>query len=92
MKMGKLELLSKDEVELIHSSSLDLLSSVGIKIDSDESRKLLEKNGAEIEPNSKFVKFPEELVKEQLKTVPDAFTVYGPDGTFSFEVSRNSMV
>jgi trimethylamine--corrinoid protein Co-methyltransferase len=92
LKMRKLELLSKDEIELIHAASLDLLSSVGIKIDSEETRELLKKNGAETESNSKFVKFPEEFVKEHLKTVPDSFNVYGPDGSFSFEVNMDSMI
>jgi trimethylamine--corrinoid protein Co-methyltransferase len=92
MKMKKIELLSKDEIEFIHSASLELLSSVGIKIDSKETRALLEKNGAETDSNSNFVKFSEDLVKEYLKTVPNSFKVYGPDGSFNFEVNKDSMV
>ncbi|MFX0006149.1 MAG: trimethylamine methyltransferase family protein [Promethearchaeota archaeon] len=92
MRMKKLELLSKDEIELINSASLELLSSVGIKIDSKETRDLLEKNGAETNSDSKFIKFPEELVKERLKTVPDSFSLYGPDGSFSFGINMESMV
>jgi trimethylamine--corrinoid protein Co-methyltransferase len=92
MRMKKLELLSKDEIELIHSASLELLSSVGIKIDSKETRDLLEKNGAETNSDSKFIKFPEEIVKERLKKVPDSFSLYGPDGSFSFGINMESMV
>jgi trimethylamine--corrinoid protein Co-methyltransferase len=92
MKMEKLKVLSKDEIELIHSTSLDLLSSVGIKIDAKDTRELLKKNGAEIDTSTNFVKFPEDLVREQLKKVPDSFKVYGPDGSFNFEINTNSMV
>ncbi|MFX1572410.1 MAG: trimethylamine methyltransferase family protein [Promethearchaeota archaeon] len=92
MKMKKLEVLSKDEIGLIHSSSLDLLSSVGIKIDSKDTRDLLEKNGAETDSNNNFVRFPENLVKDQLKKVPNSFKVYGPDGSFNFEINSESMV
>jgi trimethylamine--corrinoid protein Co-methyltransferase len=92
MKMEKLEVLSKDEIELIHSATLNLLSSVGIKIDSKEARDLLEKYGAETHPDSNFVKFPEDLVTKHLKTVPNSFKVYGPDGSFNFEINSNSMI
>jgi trimethylamine--corrinoid protein Co-methyltransferase len=92
MKMDKLKVLSKDEIEQIHAASLDLLSSVGIKIDANDTRELLEKNGAETDPSNNFVKFPEDLVREQLKKVPDSFKVYGPDGSFNFEINTNSMV
>ena len=33
MKMSKLEVLGQDEIEQIHSATLQLLSKVGIKID-----------------------------------------------------------
>jgi trimethylamine--corrinoid protein Co-methyltransferase len=90
--MKRLKVLSKSELELIHSSTLDLLSSVGIKIDAKDVRDLLKKNGAETSSNTNFVKFPEHLIKEQLNKVPDSFKVYGPDGNFNFEISTNSMV
>jgi len=92
MKMEKLNVLSKDEIELIHSASLNLLSSVGIKIDSKEARNLLEKYGAETNSETNFVKIPEELIKQQLKKVPESFKVYGPDASFNFEVNANSMI
>jgi trimethylamine--corrinoid protein Co-methyltransferase len=92
MKMDRLKVLSKDEIELIHSASLNLLSSVGIKIDSKETRNLLEKHGAETNSDTNFVKFPEDLVKQQLKKVPDSFKVYGPDGNFNFEINTNTMI
>ena len=92
MKMTRMEVLSKDEVALIHSSTLELLETVGIMVDSPEARALLKENGAIVDDNSKdiWVKFPEELVKEQLKHVPDSFTLWGPDGSFSFTVDTKT--
>lgn len=90
MKMNKLEVLSKDEIETIHSATIKLLGNVGIKIDAEDCRKLLQENGAEIDKNSNFVKFPETLIKEQLKHVPDSFKLYGRDGSFNFEVNTHS--
>jgi len=92
MKMTRMEVLAKDEVELIHSSTLELLETVGIMVDSPEARALLKENGAIVDDNSKniWVKFPEELVKEQLKHAPDSFTLWGPDGSFSFTVNTKT--
>lgn len=92
MKMTRMEVLAKDEVALIHSSTLELLETTGIMVDSPEARALLKENGAIVDDNSKniWVKFPEELVKEQLKHVPDSFTLWGPDGSFSFTVDTKT--
>jgi trimethylamine--corrinoid protein Co-methyltransferase len=91
MKMNKLEVLEKDEVELIHGESLKLLQKVGVKVESKEARELLEKNGAVVDNSNYMVKFPEELITEQLKHVPNKFTLWGSDGTFNFEVNTKSV-
>ena len=41
MRMSQLEVLTKEEIELIHNSTLELLNNVGVKIDSEEARELL---------------------------------------------------
>ncbi|NVM04841.1 MAG: trimethylamine methyltransferase family protein [Candidatus Helarchaeota archaeon] len=87
MRMKKIEILSKDEIETIHSSTMTLLESVGIQIEDPETRKLLKSKGAETDENSAFVKFSESFIKEQLKLVPNSFKLHGPDGSFNFEVN-----
>ncbi|MFX0188807.1 MAG: trimethylamine methyltransferase family protein [Candidatus Hodarchaeota archaeon] len=90
MKMKNIEFLSKDEIENIHSATLELLSTVGIKIDDEEVRTLFSENGAEVEHDTNFVRIPEDLIKQQLKTVPNSFKLYGRDGSFNFEVNTYS--
>ena len=90
MKIKYLEVLSKDEIEAIHSASLDLLSTVGLKVDSDDAKTLFVNNGAELDNETNFVKLPESLIKEQMKKVPDSFKLHGPDGSFNFEVNTTS--
>ncbi len=87
MKLNQTKVLSKDEIKDIHSATLKLLETVGIKIDCEETRKLLEKNGAMSEQSSDFVKFPESIVKEKLKLVPNSFKLHGPDGKYNIEVN-----
>ncbi|MHA1375171.1 MAG: trimethylamine methyltransferase family protein [Promethearchaeota archaeon] len=90
MKLKKIEVFSKDELEAIHSASMTLLSELGIKVDAQDTRDLLKENGASVDNNTHFVKFPESMVMEKLKTVPDSFKLHGPDGSFSFEVNTKS--
>jgi trimethylamine--corrinoid protein Co-methyltransferase len=90
MKMNQLEVLEKNEIELIHGETLRLLENIGVKVESEEARSLLKENGAIVDNSNSFVKFPEELISEQLKHIPDNFTLWGSDGTFNFEVNTNS--
>ena len=69
MKLPKLEVLSKEEIKTIDAASIELLSTAGIKIDTESHRKLCEKNGAEVNNDTKFVKFSEELIREKLRFI-----------------------
>jgi len=89
--MNKLKVLEKDEIELIHGESLKLLEKIGIKVESEEARDLLQENGAIVDKSTHFVKIPEELIKEQLKLVPSNFTLWGSDGSFNFEVNTKNV-
>jgi len=93
MKLNRLEVLDKNEIEMIHSTTLELLETVGIRVESKEIRNLLKDNGAKVDESNKehFVKFPRELIKKHLKSVPKAFSLYGPDGSFKVEVNTTSM-
>ncbi|MHA1844702.1 MAG: trimethylamine methyltransferase family protein [Promethearchaeota archaeon] len=92
MKTSIIEVLSKDELELIHSETLKLLENVGICVESKEARDLLEKHGANIVSNkTNFVTFPEELVKESIKRVPKEFILHGtPKENYSIKINMNS--
>jgi trimethylamine--corrinoid protein Co-methyltransferase len=91
MKLKKVEPFSKNELELIHSKSIQLLSEVGLKIDAQDTRELLKAYGAMVNEETHFVRFPETLVKEKLKLAPNSFRLYGPDGSFWFEVNTETI-
>lgn len=90
MRLNQIKVLENDEIQIVHNNTLDLLEKVGVKIESDEAKNLLKKNGAIAEKDNDFVKFPESLIKEQLKKVPDSFKLWGTDGSFSFEVDTKN--
>ncbi len=92
MKLNRIEVLSEDEIQTIHDATMDLMSSTGVRIESEKARALLKENGAEIEESSHFVKFSESLIDEFIKKAPECFSVYGPDGNFKIDISTNSTV
>jgi trimethylamine--corrinoid protein Co-methyltransferase len=77
-----LELLSKDQVEKIHESTLKVLEKTGVIIHSDQALDILKLNGCNIDENTKKVYFPPELVEEMVKKSPAGFEWHSahPDG------------
>ncbi len=82
--------LSKDELKEIHESSIKLMREVGIYVDSQEARILFQEYGAEVDNKTKLVKIPEHLFKEQLKKVPNSFSLYGPEEKVKVEINLDS--
>jgi len=91
MKTNYMKVLSKEEIRNIHDSTLDLLEEIGVKVDSEEACNLLKIYGAQTSEDSNIVRFPRGLIKEQLKTVPDSFTLWGADGSYNVEISTQNV-
>jgi len=60
MKLG-LNFLSKDEKHRIHKDSINILSRVGVKFISNKALKILEKNGASVDYDTRIAEMPEEM-------------------------------
>ncbi len=71
-----LELLSADEVELIHRAALTVLEEIGVDFLHDEARAILKQAGADIEPDGKRVRFDPALVEARIGLAPDAFVLH----------------
>lgn len=63
------ELLSADEIELIHKKSLRLLEKTGMKVPNREVRRLAAALGAKADDASDIVHLPADMMEELLKTV-----------------------
>jgi trimethylamine--corrinoid protein Co-methyltransferase len=93
MKLNRIEALTSQEIQEIHSVTLELLETTGVIVESPEARSLFRENGGTIEKINKdyFIKIPKDLVLQQLKTVPQSFSLYGPDGSYGFEVNTENL-
>ena len=75
MTKAMMKVLSKDEIGLVHQSSLRILSEVGVKIDSPSVVELLRKAGAKTDKESGLVRLDERIVLESLKSAPRSINI-----------------
>ncbi len=81
-----LSLLNQEQIQQVHEYSLQILSTVGVRVDSKRVQKRFAKA---IGPNANredVVKIPRELVDWALKTVPETIDIYDRNGAIAFSL------
>ena len=83
-------MLSKDETEVIHATSIQVLEKIGIEIDNEQALRILREVGATVDFKKKLAYVLEVLVKEALHKTPSEVRLYSLDGkqTLSFSGSN----
>jgi len=71
------EILTRDELYDVHTATMEILQSVGVKILEESALRVLADAGANVDFSSKMAKIPEYLVKEAVRKAPSAFNLYG---------------
>ncbi len=84
--MRRLEVMEQKDAEAVHINSLYLLEKMGIKVVSDEGRRLLKDAGAEVDEKTKVCKIPRHLVEEQMRRCPPAFRMCARNPKNDFEL------
>jgi len=74
---GQLELLSRRELDMIHSGTIRVLSRVGIKVWEETALGHFADAGADVDRKQHAVRISEELLKETVGRAPREFTFYG---------------
>ncbi|MCX6374400.1 MAG: trimethylamine methyltransferase family protein, partial [Actinobacteria bacterium] len=99
----KLRMLSSEQVGTMREKCLELLATMGMRIDHDGALGILAEAGADVDRETHVVKFPAELVESAVKTVPGDLVVKGadprhdlpiphPDGLFYTSTNVQSML
>ena len=73
--MLRLEVLSMEEMNLVHESAVEILEKTGIVMQDDHILKLFAEAGAEVNEKEQTVKIPAHLIKECLKKTPKHVTL-----------------
>lgn len=79
-----LQVLSEDQIFEIKRAALDIMQNVGFKVLHAGARKMLKKAGAVVK--DEWVRVPEFVVSECLRTTPKGWTVFDRSGDRALEV------
>jgi trimethylamine--corrinoid protein Co-methyltransferase len=90
MKPAHFEVLSPAEVEQIDAASMNILESVGLRVDLKRARDAFREAGAQVDEAARSVRMPEALVREAVARAPKRFTLYGADPEFQRELGTDS--
>ena len=83
-------LLTQEQVERIHESSLEILEEVGLKVRYEGARELFKKHGCTIEDER--VKFPRAVVEKYRVMTPSSFKFGARDSKFDKTIPQDSPV
>jgi len=72
-----LEILSEEQIESIHKSTLEVLEKTGARFESEKVLKLFVENDCAVDIDKKIVKIPPALVEECLRKCPSSFLIKG---------------
>jgi trimethylamine--corrinoid protein Co-methyltransferase len=75
--MTTLEVLTNDQRAQVHEATLHVLEHTGMRVDSDEGRRILKDAGARVDEATRIVRFPPELVEHALAAAPRRFALGG---------------
>lgn len=71
----KLHILTPEEVGQIHTATLDIIESVGIRFPSPAALDIWEENGASVNKETSIVKAPGALIEAALKNAPPVYSL-----------------
>ena len=74
-----LNILSEADVQRIHTATLDVIESVGVRFPSEKALGILEANGATIDRETQIAKIPGQVVEDALKQAPPIYTLAARD-------------
>lgn len=70
-----LQVLSENERDQVHQRTLEILGKTGVRVDTEKGRQILKEAGAEVDENTRVVRFPRTLVEESLQLAPKEFAL-----------------
>lgn len=82
----KLTVLDPAQIEQVHQYSLQILSTTGVRVDSERARRLLVDAGGAQPSDGHRVLLPRELVERALQTAPASIQVYDRLGNPAFRL------
>ena len=83
--MQRYQVITQNELEMIHENSLKIMENVGIVITYEPALQILKKHGVKVDERRAY--FPRTLVEECIKLAPSSYTIYARDPKKNVEIS-----
>ena len=83
-----LNILSREDVLKIHTATLDVIESIGVRFPSHKALNILEAHGATVDRETMIAKIPGRVVEDALKTAPPIYTLAARDPSTGFAAGR----
>jgi trimethylamine--corrinoid protein Co-methyltransferase len=81
-------ILTEAQIERIHTATLELLETVGVKIMDPEARAMLRDSGCRLKPDN-IVQIPNWLVEDSIRSAPSRITIYNRLGQEAMRLENN---
>ena len=75
----RVDVLSRADIEQIHTATLEIIETVGVKFPLPEALDILAANGAEIDRETCIARIPAAVVEDALKSAPPTYTLAARD-------------
>ncbi|MCK5389706.1 MAG: trimethylamine methyltransferase family protein, partial [Candidatus Thorarchaeota archaeon] len=82
--------MTKENLEDIHSNTLQLLQNTGVSVMNEEAKEILDRAGCSI--SGDIVKIPESLVKDSLRKTPSTFNLFSREGKESITIGQENVL
>lgn len=86
-----IEVVSADQLEAIHQTSLRILEEHGIEFLDSESLGLLKAAGADVQPGANLVRFDRGLIAESIAKAPSEFTLHARNPERNLTMGGNNI-
>ncbi|UCH02123.1 MAG: trimethylamine methyltransferase family protein [Candidatus Bathyarchaeota archaeon] len=86
----RLNILSRDELESLHLTILEVFEKTGVKVHSERAFKTLKENGADVDEKTHLTKIPSHLVEEAIRNAPSFVHLYGRNSKYRLKLERDS--
>lgn len=86
----RMQVFSRDEINLIHDASMEILTETGVKFNSPEALDLFRENGFTVTNPRVFI--TEKEVMRALETVPSRFVVHARNPAYNVAIGEDDFV
>lgn len=85
-------ILNSEQVEIIHSASLEILEKTGMLVRHEKARKIFARCGCQVDTETQIVRFPAKIINEFREYFPATFTFRGRDPKYDRVLPTDSPV